>query len=139
MKHISIIRAIYLYLFTIIGLVLLTVGGVRFADMGLKAFVFTKAEADYEYSRCAVLSPYPIETIEKIEKIETGAVFSEEELSSIKQWIADYKKQSEQKISYATIDRHKNASINLAMILIGLPLYLYHWLLIKKETKEREV
>jgi len=134
MKHYPLIRTIYLYLFAIIGLVLLVIGGVRFVDMGLKTFVFTKAESDYDYNRM-VTPPY---SIERIENIGEGGSLSEDEKNSIEQWLIDYKKMSEEKISYVTINRHKNASINLAMILIGLPLYLYHWLVIKKETKERE-
>jgi len=42
-KH-SLVRTIYLYLFALVGLTLLVIGTVRFVDMGLKAFVFTKAE-----------------------------------------------------------------------------------------------
>ena len=38
--HYPLIRTIYLYLFALLGLALLTIGGVRFVDMGLKAFVF---------------------------------------------------------------------------------------------------
>ncbi|GAG22415.1 unnamed protein product, partial [marine sediment metagenome] len=43
-KHHPLVRTIYLYLFALVGLALLTIGAVRFVDMGLKAFVFTKAE-----------------------------------------------------------------------------------------------
>jgi len=42
----NIIRTIYLYIFALLGLVLVIIGGVRFVDMGLKAFVFTKAEEE---------------------------------------------------------------------------------------------
>ena len=43
-KHHSLVRTIYLYLFALVGLALLTIGAVRFVAMGLKAFVFTKAD-----------------------------------------------------------------------------------------------
>jgi hypothetical protein len=136
MKHYPLIRTIYLYLFAIIGLVLLVIGGVRFADMGLKTFVFTKAESDYESGRL-VMAPC-VSSVEKLGGIDSDKSFTEDEKNLIRQWLVEYKKQSEEKVSYVTINRHKNASINMAMILIGLPLYLYHWLLIKKENKERE-
>ena len=57
-KH-SLIRTIYLYLFACLGLVLLTIGGVRFLDMGLKAFVFTKAEQEQRYDAKPLLSVEP--------------------------------------------------------------------------------
>ena len=99
-KH-SLIRTIYLYLFACLGLVLLTIGSVRFLDMGLKAFVFTKAEQEQRYDTSPSLSVEP-------------------------------------EVSYVTAKRHRDASLNLSLILIGLPLYIYHWRTIKKETKDKK-
>ena len=42
--HYPLIRTLYLYFFALVGLILVTIGGVRFVDMALKAFIFTKAE-----------------------------------------------------------------------------------------------
>ena len=44
--HYPLIRTIYLYLFALLGLVLLTIGSIRFVDMALRAFVFTKADQE---------------------------------------------------------------------------------------------
>jgi len=138
MKHYPLIRTIYLYLFTLLGLTLLTIGGVRFVDMGLKAFVFTKAEEEQRLSyNQPTYMPYPVQ---KIEELQEGAELSEEEKTTIKQWLADYKdwKERRSQIDPVTAKRHRDASFNLALILIGLPLYLYHWRIIKKETKNVE-
>jgi len=45
---------------------------------------------------------------------------------------ADQQKQQEDE---AANQRKRNLSNSLAMILIGTPLYLYHWKTIKKENK----
>jgi len=138
MNHYPLIRTIYLYLFALLGLVLLTIGGIRFIDMGLKAFVFTKAEEEQRliYRQPSYL-PYPVERIEKLQD-EEG--LSEEEKATVKQWLADYKdwKERRSQIDPVTARRHRDASLNLSLILIGLPLYLYHWRIIKKETKNKE-
>ncbi len=133
-KH-PLIRTIYLYLFTLVGLALLIVGAVRFLDMGLKAFVFTKAEDPEKIQRSYYYgSPLPIASLEKYQDSEA---LNEEEIATLKLWLADYKKwaEEESKIDYLVSKRHRDASANLAMILVGLPLYLYHWRIIKKETK----
>ena len=138
MKHYPLIRTIYLYLFTLLGLVLLTIGGVRFVDMGLKAFVFTKAEEEQRliYKQPSYI-PYPVQ---RIEEFQEGEGLSEEEKVAIKQWLADYKdwKERRSQIDPVTARRHRDASFNLALILIGFPLYLYHWRIIRKETKNKE-
>jgi hypothetical protein len=135
-KH-PLIRTIYLYLFTIVGLALLTAGGVRFVNMGLKAFVFTKADEPQRIQQKSYISA-PI-AVERVEKYQEGEELSAEEKAAVKQWLEDYKKWQEEsaKIDYVVSERHRDAATNLAMILIGLPLYLYHWSVIKKETKEK--
>ena len=144
-KH-SLVRTIYLYLFTIIGLVLLTISSVRFVDMGLKTFVFKKA--DQEQRNFFKQPPLPAIDISKITQVDGGKIqkkdgeifLTQEEKTQIDQWILDYNNWKEEiaKIDPVTAQRQRDASINLAMILIGLPLYLFHWRIISRETKERD-
>jgi uncharacterized protein (UPF0248 family) len=83
----NIIRTIYLYIFALLGLVLVIIGGVRFVDMGLKAFVFTKAEEEDKmmYSGYNQM-PYPLERITEIQEkeLETKEL-TEEEKTMIKE------------------------------------------------------
>jgi len=110
--------------------------------MGLKAFIFTQAD---EESRI-FSKQIPVPTISGIENIQQGIekgkdiCLSEEEKVSFERWLIDYNnwKKSMSKIDPITSRRHRDASINLSLILIGLPLYLYHWRIIKKETEEKE-
>ena len=135
-KH-SLIRTIYLYLFALLGLILLTIGSVRFLDMGLRAFIFTQADEErrIEYERPPIR--YPWGTLEKIQANDQS--LTEQEVAEIRGMIQSYQAWEETKadIDPITSRRHRNASINLSLILIGLPLYLYHWRVIKKETKDK--
>jgi hypothetical protein len=134
MARYPLIRTIYLYIFALLGLVLITIGTVRFVNMGLKAFVFTKADEDqlhvYEPSL-----PYAFDRVEKFASATSTDVADQ---TAAKQWIAEYKTWSERrsKVNYVTMRRHQDASLNIALILVGLPLYLYHWRIIQKETKD---
>jgi hypothetical protein len=132
------IRSIYLYTFALLGLVLLTIGGVRFIDMGLKASIFNKAEEEERLNyRQSYYLPYPSVQIEKIEN--EGLELSEEDKDAVRRWIADYKEWEEKRLQIDPVAarRHREASFNLALILIGLPLYLYHWQIIKRETRKQ--
>jgi len=135
MSRYPLIRTIYLYLFALLGLVLITIGTVRFVNMGLKIFVFTQAEED-QYMRYPEPSmPYAAAPFEKAKEDQA---LSEEERAQIKTYLEEYKKWKEQrdKIDYRLVQRHRDASMNIALILVGLPLYLYHWRIIQKETKD---
>lgn len=116
-KH-PIIRKIYLYLFTLVGLALVTIGCVRLVGLGLKTFVFTKADVYYEYPMAR-----PIKTPLIIEESQKPTEFEQ----PTKEEVEEY--QQKQKSS----NRQREAADSLAMIIVGLPLYLYHWQLIKKE------
>jgi len=142
MKKHSLIRAIYLYLFTIIGLTLLIIGSVKFVDMGLKAFVFTRADESEEVRQLYKYYSVPPISMDKVEEYEEDEEIklSTEEKEAVKQWIGSYKQwqEAESKIDYVDSQRQREASNNLAFILIGLPLYLFHWRIIRRETKEQE-
>ena len=138
MKKNSLIRTIYLYLFALVGLALLVISTVRFIDMGLKAFVFTKA--DEEQRIYYKQPPVPVFT-EKLSQGEIGTLnLTEAEMTQVRNLISDYEnwKAQADSIDPITSQRHKSASINLSMIIIGFPLYLYHWSVIRRETKEKE-
>jgi len=143
MKKDSLIRTVYLYIFALLGLVLLIIGSVNFVNMGLKAFIFTQAEEEQRILYKQVPAPFSLSKVEELGKeMETGkeVCLSEEEKTDIKNWLEDYSnwKESRLKIDPITVKRHRDASLNLSLILIGLPLYLYHWRIIKKETKDKE-
>jgi len=137
-KHHPLIRTIYLYLFALVGLALLISGSVRFVDMGLKAFIFTKAEQDMKIDYMRPMSP-PM-PIEKIKQAEEGAELSESERAQIRNWLEDYEQWEEEieGVDYLTSRRHRDAATNTSLILVGLPLYLYHWFIIKRETKDKK-
>ena len=139
MNHYPFIRTIYLYLFTLLGLVLLVIGGVRFVDMGLKTFIFTKADQEQRImGKQPFYQPYSTERLEKSQGTAGETEFSDQEKDAIRQWLANYEEweKSRSLVDPVSSGRHRDASMNLALILVGLPLYLYHWRIIKKETKK---
>lgn len=140
-KH-PLVRTIYLYLFTIVGLALLVVGCVRFLDMGLKVFIFKQADAPERLMQqfsCQNMYYAPVSPT-KLEENQTSGAFTAEEQAAIKSFLENYKKCEEEgvKINYVTSQRQRDASNSLAMILVGLPLYFYHWRTIGREIKKKE-
>jgi len=133
-KH-TLVRTIYLYIFSLLGLVLLIIGGVRLVNMGLKAFIFTQAD---EEQRINFERPplYQMETLQKIDEAELSQV-SAEEKKQLQSMIQSYEAWLERSdaVDPITSRRHRDASTSLAMMLIGLPLYLSHWRMTKKEAK----
>lgn len=112
------LRKVYLYLFAIIGLILVIIGSVSFVNLGLKKFVFTNA--DYPcYESPAVV----------YDKNGQSRVLTEQE-----QKVED-DKQKKQCEEQKSADKQRQAASALAQLIVGIPLYLYHWVVIRKENQ----
>jgi predicted nucleic acid-binding Zn-ribbon protein len=138
-KH-PLIRVIYLYLFTLVGLAVTVIGSVGMVNLGLRSFIFTKAD---EEERISYKQPtYPPVSVDRLKEAsaEAGEPLTEEEAAVIRNWLADYEKwqEAESERDYVGARRSREASQNIAMILIGVPLYLYHWGIIKKDRKGKD-
>lgn len=112
-KH-SWIRTVYLYLFALLGLVLMVIGAVRLINLGLKVYIFTEAEKEeYRYSMPTPFDPR-LEKSTSTQVAVTDPKIPEDFLKS---------------------RRQREASGALSFLIVGLPLYLYHWMVIRKDRK----
>ncbi len=99
------IRLLYLYLFSFVGLLITVIGSTQLINLGLKTYVFQVSEYTY-YPEPAMMDGKP-------------GISAEEAKRRTEMEQANQKK--------------RQLSDSLAMILVGIPLYLYHWKTIKKE------
>ena len=113
----SLIRKIYLYLFSLIGLVLVVIGCVQLVNLGLKVYIFTAADQYYTYPVAAPASP--------VDKNASTTI-------SVQPTDAQMKAYQDQQTKS---QRENTAAEALAMIIIGVPLYLYHWRVIRKDKE----
>ncbi len=121
MERKELIRTIYLYLFSLVGLVLVVIGLVRIVDLGLKALIFTKAD------EVIIYPSYPMKPV----------ISETAERQPTPEELAEYdRKQAESQRTQEASNRARTASSALAMIIIGTPLFLYHWKTIQKDKKE---
>lgn len=129
-------RILYLYVFALVGLALVTIGTVRIADLGLKMYVFKKADQPQDFRN---MPPYPpIAIDQKIDEVKYSEKITPEQKIMLDSWVSEFKywNENQKKIDYLASSRQSTASNSFAMILIGLPLYLYHWRIVKKEARE---
>ncbi len=100
------IRILYLYLFSFIGLLIIVMGSIRIVDLGIKTFIFPDAD---------VYEAYPVSLEEpQVNKMEM-----------VRYQETDRSRQKQRDLSNA-----------LSMIIVGAPLYLYHWKTIQKENSK---
>ncbi len=103
------VKRIYLYIAAGIGLVLLIIGSVQLINLGLKTWIFTQAD---------MYRDYPIARPIDGEKVVEQA--SQEE------------REEYQRLELVS-RRQRQAANAIAMILVGMPVFLYHWRIARKE------
>ncbi|MBT3413191.1 MAG: hypothetical protein HOJ15_03215 [Candidatus Jacksonbacteria bacterium] len=139
-KEMHWIKLIYVYLFSVIGLVLVVIGAVQFINMGLKATILSKAESVEDFREYP-----PIPNRLSVEKATATSVlncteaceFSAEEKQLAQEWLVEYEEYQnlpKDEVSYVIRQRYRTSANAIAMIVVGLPLYLYHWRMAKKSA-----
>ncbi len=108
------IRKLYLYLFSLIGLLIVVIGAVQMVDLALNVFVFPDADRYGDYPR------FPG---------ELGSDMSDEEQIAYEAQMVEYQEIEQSR------SRQRQLSSALAMLVVGLPLYLYHWRTITREKE----
>lgn len=106
------VKRIYIYIFSAVGLILVVIGAVQLVNLGLKTWVFTKADMYYSYPMAKPISQTSQEKIQEPDQKD----------------IEEYQKND------LASRRQREASHAFAMIVIGTPLFLYHWRLARKNT-----
>lgn len=134
MERDSIIRTIYLYTFSLLGLVLVIIGGTQFLDLALKASVFKKADDEQRIFARQLPSPA---IRPDMERWATDSTLTDGERAAVREWLVEYEnwRTASAKLDPVTAQRQRTASTSLSLILVGLPLYFSHWRLIRKSSR----
>ena len=128
-----IIRTIYLYFFSLVGLIVLLFGLGSLVDLGLKTFIFTKADLDlYESPIHLKYELEPKEQLLALQKCE----LNEDDQEIISNYLADYR--AKEDIDRRVVRRQEDAANAISKIIVGLPVYLYHWAVITKDRRRKD-
>lgn len=119
------IKKIYLYLVSVITLIIWVWGSVMLINMALKTWIFPKADFNY-YS-------YPA-------KVDCQRMLAEQQADP-KIYVdpsctdPDYEAKMEERAKEErTAQKQRDAAQALAMIIVAGPLWYFHWSLAKKES-----
>ena len=120
----KLIKTIYLYLVSIIGLMMIVVPTGSLINLGLKTWVFTKADM-YYYD-------YPQQIACDIPTDQTGVSTTKPSLEDCATLqIKNKDVEQNQRLS----NRQRELANNLAFLIVGIPLFSYHWYLARKKDE----
>ncbi|MFW5951647.1 MAG: hypothetical protein ACOCVZ_05975 [Gemmatimonadota bacterium] len=127
------IRPVYLYLFSLLGLVLITIGSVQLVGLALRTYVLTDADAEVRIR----YGPEPPAAVarERIEGLEGDTTLAPATREALNRWAREYERAREARESLDPVRsrRQREAAGAIALLVVGLPLYIYHWRTIRRE------
>jgi len=125
-------RTIYLYIATLVGLGLIIAGGVQAFELLLKATILTQADAEEQLWAKQPPMPYALDAVKDVQQLDT---LTADQKALVAQWLKDYESWSKQQeeLDVVKARRERQAATALSLLFVGIPLYLYHWLTIRRE------
>jgi hypothetical protein len=132
-KSLRVIRNVYLYLVSMIGLIVFIIGAVGIINNVFQNYIF-RVDFDnyyeaYPYQTGTCYSPYIDPTDKEGKRLITPTT---EDSARCEQ------KQELQKEQNRRNRIGQEFSISIAQLLVGLPVWLFHWGIIQKEYKRKE-
>lgn len=112
--NLSWIKKVYLYLVSLISLIIMVIAGIMLINLVLKTYVFPKADDNYYMGYCPTIA----------EKTPEGEVIEQPRECTDDQYAKDQRASQKQ----------RDASQAVAMIVIAAPVFFYHWKLARKEV-----
>lgn len=119
----SIIRSLYFYVIAIIGLMMVVFSTADLINLGLKTWVFPNADDNNFGYACPLVAPAPAPDGVKAPPVDVR-----------KQCLEDQKTAKDRQV----LQRESNAVRDLSFLIVGIPLFLFHFRVVQKERKEEK-
>jgi len=127
----KLIKTIYLYLIAAVSLLFVAIGTGTLLNTGLKFYIFPEAEKK-SYDQCNQQPP-----VSPVISKEGTTADQQKQVDSL---LKDYDNWKENQSGDKCINPARQNKIidALTMVIIALPILLFHWKLIRKEKEEKE-
>lgn len=111
--NLSWIKKVYLYLVSLISLVIIVIASIMLINLAIKTWIFPKADMNY-FGYC----PSVVETTADSKTVSQPRECTDE------QYAQDMR----------TAQKQQDAAQALAMIIVAVPIFYYHWKLARREA-----
>ncbi len=130
----QIIRPTYFYIASLVGIVMIIIYGSMLINLGLKTYIFTAADDDVDERYGYVVSPHSETSMASIKSCQAACGFSEDVATYAEQYDTDYETWQNRDTNAGR--KHDEAAYEIAYLLVAIPLFWYHWYVIRKESHE---
>ncbi len=138
MKPKNLIRNIYVYLATFIGLMMIVIPVVDMLKLSLESWVFPLAQEDYYDYDTRAPEPYALEMLDE-DVLEKNTRLSEDDKTALKEWKEDYRawQERQETIDWKKVEIQQDLVRDISTLLVGLALFLTHGAVLHRDKKRQ--
>jgi len=135
----SVIRPTYFYFVALGSLVMIVVAGGFLINIALKTWVFPQAGEADKTATIHVVEPFSSEKtgVQSIITCGEKCGLDKDTVDLAKQWVADYDAWQTE-VSKPVNNTQRSAAASIPYVVLGIPLFLYHWGVARRESKDRK-
>ncbi|MFZ5364527.1 MAG: hypothetical protein ACOZAG_03545 [Patescibacteria group bacterium] len=130
------VRTVYFYLIALITLMMIVFATVDLAKLGLTTWVFKTADRADDWAPPALYMINERTQGETAERCAEKCDLTEMEKQQIQNWLLDYKNWQDEQGILKVARKQKDAVRDISMLVIAIPLFVWHWKMISRETRE---
>ena len=136
----DVIRPTYFYFISLVSLLMIVIAGGMLINLALKTWVIPNAgEADKMATKVMSAEPYMVSgetSVQSIADCGEKCGLDNETVVLANQWLDDYDQW--QDTSRRRDNTQGQAASTIPFVLLGIPLFWYHWSVVRKESKEKK-
>jgi hypothetical protein len=136
----SVIRPTYFYFVALAALIMMVVAGGFLINLGLKTWVFPSA-GQADKLQTSTLTPIMAtpegEAVKSMVSCGSACGLDQETVDLANRWQIDYDAWNAE-ISQNVNNTQRQAATSIPFVLVGIPLFWYHWSVVRKESREKK-
>ncbi len=134
----TIMRPIYFYFVSLASLLMIVIAGGTLINLGLKSLLITETRTENTYPYVKSIEPGNWDETASIQSLidcQEECGINEETVALANEWIEDYE---EWEVVYEKgyNSNQRQAASSIPYLLLGIPLFWYHFRRVKKESKK---
>ncbi len=130
--HPLVTRAIYFWGMSLFGLLMIVIAGGFLLNVLLRTWLYPNLDSSTTSTPTPVVSEQA--SIDSLINCASACGFTDEQVQLAEEWKVDYAAATTTTEVSKTAKRQSDIATSLPFVLVGIPLFLYHWLMIRRKT-----
>jgi MFS family permease len=135
--HTLVTRAIYFWGMSLFGLLMVVIAGGFLLNVLLRTWLYPNLDTDTNTKPAMVASQQT--SVDSLINCASACGFTAEQVQLANEWKADYAEATTATEVTKTAKRQNDIAMSLPFVLVGIPLFIYHWMTVRRKQSPTDL